>query len=62
MKVLVTGGTGFIGPKIVHALREQGRDVRVLVRRPERAAQVAGLGAELVTGDITDPASLQADV
>jgi uncharacterized protein YbjT (DUF2867 family) len=62
MKILVTGGTGFIGPKIVHALREHGRDVRVLVRRPERAAQVAGLGAELVSGDITDPASLQAAV
>jgi uncharacterized protein YbjT (DUF2867 family) len=58
--VLVTGGTGFIGPKIVHALRAQGRDVRALVRRPERAGQIASLGAELVTGDVTDPASLRA--
>jgi uncharacterized protein YbjT (DUF2867 family) len=62
VKVLVTGGTGFVGPKIVHALRAHGRDVRALVRRPERASQLAGWGAELVTGDVTDPASLRAAV
>jgi uncharacterized protein YbjT (DUF2867 family) len=60
VKVLVTGATGFVGPKIVHALCAQERDVRVLVRRPERGARLAGWGAELVTGDITDPASLRA--
>jgi NADH dehydrogenase len=60
VKVLVTGGTGFIGPKVVHALRAQGRDVRALVRDPARASQLAGWGAELVSGDVTDPASLRA--
>ena len=60
MTVLVTGGTGFVGPKVVHALRAQGREVRALVRDPARAAQLAGWGAELVTGDVTDPASLRA--
>ncbi len=60
MKVLVTGGTGFVGPKVVRALREQGHEVRALVRQPDRAAQLAGWGAELVTGDVTDPASLRA--
>jgi uncharacterized protein YbjT (DUF2867 family) len=58
VKILVTGGTGFVGPKVVHALRAQGRDVRALVRRPERGAQLAAWGAELVKGDVTDPASL----
>jgi uncharacterized protein YbjT (DUF2867 family) len=62
VKILVTGGTGFVGPKIVHALRAQGRDVRALVRHPERATQLAGWGAELATGDVTDPASLRAAV
>ncbi len=62
MTVLVTGATGFIGPKIVRALRAQGRDVRALVRRPDRAGQIASLGAALVTGDVTDPASLRAAV
>jgi NADH dehydrogenase len=60
MKILVTGGTGFVGPKVVHALRAQGRDVRALVRRPERAAQLAGWGVELATGDVTDRESLRA--
>ena len=62
MTVLVTGGTGFIGPKVVHALRAQGREVHALVRRPERATQLAAWGAELVSGDVTDPASLRAAV
>jgi uncharacterized protein YbjT (DUF2867 family) len=60
--VLVTGGTGFIGPKVVHALRAQGREVRVLVRHPERATQLAEWGAEVVRGDVTDSASLRAAV
>jgi NADH dehydrogenase len=62
MKVLVTGGTGFVGPKIVHALRAHGRDVRALVRSPTRGGRLASWGAELVTGDVTDPASLDAAV
>jgi uncharacterized protein YbjT (DUF2867 family) len=62
MKILVTGGTGFVGPKVVHALRAQGRDVRALVRRPERATQLAAWGTELVAGDVTDPASLRTAV
>jgi NADH dehydrogenase len=60
VKVLVTGGTGFVGPKIVHALRAHGRDVRALVHRTEHGARIAGFGAELVPGDVTDPASLTA--
>ncbi|MFL5961549.1 MAG: complex I NDUFA9 subunit family protein [Gaiellaceae bacterium] len=62
MTVLVTGGTGFVGPKVVHALRAQGREVRALVRRPDRATQLAAWGAELVAGDVTDPASLRVAV
>jgi NADH dehydrogenase len=60
VKVLVTGATGFIGPKIVHELRAQGREVRALVRDPSRATQLAGWGAELASGDVTDPASVEA--
>jgi uncharacterized protein YbjT (DUF2867 family) len=60
MKILVTGANGFIGPKVVQALRAQGRDVRALVRRPDRATYLAGLGADVVPGDVTDPTSLQA--
>jgi NADH dehydrogenase len=57
--ILVTGGTGFIGPKVVRALRDRGEDVRCLVRDRERAAHVAALGAELIEGDVTDAASVR---
>jgi len=56
----VTGGTGFVGPKIVHALRAQDRDVRALVRNPARGSQLASWGAEIVQGDVTDTVSLRA--
>jgi uncharacterized protein YbjT (DUF2867 family) len=57
--ILVTGGTGFIGPKVVHALRAEGRDVRCLVRKPDKADTLKAWGCELVQGDVTDPPSLQ---
>jgi uncharacterized protein YbjT (DUF2867 family) len=60
VKILITGGTGFVGPRIVHALRTEQQDVRALVRQPERGTQLTNLGVELVTGDVTDPASLAA--
>jgi len=56
--ILVTGGTGFVGPKVVHALRAQDRPVRCLVRAPKRARTLETWGCELVQGDVTDPESL----
>jgi NADH dehydrogenase len=60
--ILVTGGTGFIGPKIVRKLRADGHEVRCLVRDPSRGGEVEGLGAELVAGDVTDRSSLDGAV
>jgi NADH dehydrogenase len=59
VKILVTGGTGFVGAHVAHALRAQERPVRALVRDPSRGAGLAGLGCELVRGDVTDPQSLR---
>jgi NADH dehydrogenase len=58
--VLVTGGTGFVGPYVVHALRAQETPVRALVRDPARATRLAAWGVELTQGDVTDPPSLRA--
>jgi uncharacterized protein YbjT (DUF2867 family) len=58
MTVLVTGGTGFVGPHVVHALRARELPVRALVRDPQRASRLAAWGVELAQGDVTDPASL----
>ncbi len=59
--ILVTGGTGFIGPKIVHALRAESRPVRALVRQPlsSRGTTLQNWGCELVEGDMTDAAGLR---
>jgi NADH dehydrogenase len=59
--ILVTGGTGFVGPKVVHALRERDLPVRCLVRKPSSAAAepLSAWGCDLVQGDVTDAASLR---
>src|SRR5690606_11972036 len=58
--VLVTGATGKQGGATARALLAAGVDVRALVRDPstDRAAALAALGAELVTGDLRDRESL----
>jgi nucleoside-diphosphate-sugar epimerase len=66
MRVLVTGGTGFVGSHIAAAVVRAGHDVRLLVRRPERVPHaLAPLGineADTLTGDVLDPASVKAAV
>ena len=66
MRVLVTGGTGFLGSHTVVALVRAGHDVRLLARRPERAASVLqphGIEVtDVVKGDVTDEASVAAAV
>jgi len=50
----VTGGTGFIGGRLVRKLRERGDDVAALVRSPGKALELERLGVQLVKGDLTD--------
>ena len=53
MRAFVTGGTGFLGGRLVERLRERGDEVVCLVRRPAKAARLRELGCELVEGDLT---------
>lgn len=59
MKVLVTGGTGFVGSHTAKALQEAGHQVRLLVRSATKAESVfKSLGItidDIVVGDVTDP-------
>ncbi len=67
-RVLVVGGTGYIGRHVVRELVARGTEVVCLVRRragvggrmDEAATREALAGAELRVGDVTDPASLAA--
>ncbi|HYF46169.1 MAG TPA: SDR family NAD(P)-dependent oxidoreductase [Acidimicrobiales bacterium] len=62
MRILVTGGTGFIGSFATVALTEAGHEVRLLARDPAKAERTFAphpVGpAEVVRGDITDEASV----
>jgi dihydroflavonol-4-reductase len=65
MRVLVTGGTGFVGSHSVAALKDAGHEVRLLVRDPARIAPALaphGLTADditAMTGDVLDAASVE---
>ena len=60
MKVLVTGGTGFVGTAILHQLRTRGLDVRALVRSTRNAERVRAWNVEPAFGDVTDAAAVLA--
>jgi len=64
MKVLITGGTGFVGSHTAAELIRSGHDVRLLVRSQERVkASFSPLGIEniedVVVGDVTDKDSIE---
>ena len=59
MLAFVTGATGFLGSHVARALAERGADLRLLVRANSNIKNIADLKAELVAGDLRDPASLE---
>ena len=58
MKILVTGGTGFVGTHVVNALLRRGHAVAVLAREPARAHNRYNNPVEIAVGDVLDPGSL----
>jgi nucleoside-diphosphate-sugar epimerase len=57
VRILVTGGSGYLGSRVAEGLVGAGHEVRALVRRPD--AQLPR-GVSAVAGDVTDPESLRA--
>lgn len=60
MRVLVTGGTGFLGTHLVRRLLAEGIYVRILARPTARAESLVTSGAEWVHGDITNARAVRA--
>jgi nucleoside-diphosphate-sugar epimerase len=58
VKVLVTGGGGFLGRAVVRLLRAQGDEPRVLGRREQ--PELAASGVLVHRGDVADPAAVHA--
>jgi uncharacterized protein YbjT (DUF2867 family) len=56
MRILVTGGTGHVGSEVVKELQKRNADVRILVRKQERAVPE---GVEVAIGDLLDPVSVE---
>lgn len=54
MRVVVTGGAGFVGQSIIRRLLARGDDVLALVRAARKASHLAETGAELVESDLSD--------
>jgi dihydroflavonol-4-reductase len=59
MLAFVTGATGFVGSHIARLLAEQGADLRLLVRASSNTKNVSDLKADLVEGDLRNPATLE---
>jgi dihydroflavonol-4-reductase len=54
----LTGATGFVGSAVARTLLARGHSLRLLARKGSDRRNIAGLPAEIVEGDLTDPASL----
>jgi uncharacterized protein YbjT (DUF2867 family) len=57
--ILVAGGTGTLGTRVVRLLTERGLPVRVLTRDPARATHLEGALVEIVAGDARDPRAVE---
>lgn len=62
VRILITGGTGFLGRALARRLRERGEQVRLFARGGARGSALGAEGFEVVAGDVRDPAAVDAAV
>ena len=56
--ILVVGGTGMLGSRVVRRLLADGHGVRLLVRNPDRARTMLGTDVQYAAGNVEDPGSI----
>lgn len=50
MRILITGGTGFLGRRLAQEAKRRGADVAIFARNPDKALEA--LGIKMIAGDI----------
>lgn len=58
-RVLITGGSGFLGSALLRVFKDAGFEVRALARATSVRTNLTLPGIDIVNGDLTDPASLR---
>lgn len=59
MRILITGGTGFLGSHLCRRMLQDGHEVRVLSRLTSSPTALNGIPVECVLGDVTDVESVK---
>lgn len=58
-RILLTGGTGYVGGRLVRLLRDSHGSLRLMARRPDYLRSRVGEHCPIVAGDVNDPESLR---
>jgi dihydroflavonol-4-reductase len=59
VRVFITGATGFVGGHVARRYAADGASLRLLTRQASRLEGLAGIDAEMVTGDLREPEKLR---
>jgi dihydroflavonol-4-reductase len=62
VKVFITGATGFVGSHVAQELSRHGADLRILIRSSSKLANLEGIRAETVVGDLLQVDALRSAV
>src|ERR1700731_331294 len=62
MKVFLTGATGFVGSHVARVYADAGAQLRLLTRSSSNMTALEGMDAEVVVGDLCQPASLRSAI
>ncbi len=56
--ILLTGGSGYVGGRLIPLLERHGANLRCLARKPDKLRSKVQAASEVVQGDVLDPPSL----